>query len=174
MSGQVDPTFPVGHRVCCDLCGAAPGLEAERARLELENTELRQRLRSVEHMHTQARMECSAEYDRRTKALRERDEVMVTLRSYVAGEPNRRAADLMMTDVALQIVMGQPVHDVIKGLCLAASVPLPRTPLTRERAADLAWKFREAATGECIPRSSPLRSSGEIFWVVEAIIEASK
>lgn len=174
---HVDPTFPVvedrlvrAERDACqdnaELRRDILELQADRARLEQENARLHAITEQLGGSLSRTRQLLdAAQADRNGWRIRA-DEAAATLRAYRMGTPDLKYSLAMSAAVAQRLQEGIPVLQIIVGLCEAASIPMPRVPLTREQAVALSQKHADrAAQGLC-------ENWGDA--AIDAIIEASK
>lgn len=170
---HVDPAFLVAESASCPKCGAPADtmaekieLQADRARLEQANANLGAEVERMKRMLFDTKqLAVLTELDRDRWHARA-DEAAATLRAYRMGAPDRKYALAMSAAVAQCLQEGIPVHLMIVGLCEAASIPMPRVPLTPERADALCRKiFMPNSTAENWAPSP---------WIIQAVIEASK
>jgi hypothetical protein len=152
-------------------------LEADRARLEQENTELRRELSRVLATAAETRRSLDAAQADRNGWRARADEAAARLRAYRMGDPDPNYQASLVYAAGKAIFSGASSYDVIMDLCVRASIPMPRDSLTRVQAEELLWKCREKETGECTPAGSPARCPGNRTvhsWQIDAVIEASK
>lgn len=172
---HVDPTFPVVERASCPQCGAPADLmadvirlSADRARLEQENAWVRASEQLLGESLSRTKQALDAALADRNSWRTRADEAAATLRAYRMGKPDEKHAAAMRMAMGITMGTGSPldIFHAIKDLCEAASIPMPRIPLTRAQAVALSQKHADrAAQGLC-------ENWGDA--AIDAIIEASK